>query len=44
VAEAREEDVCPRRPILFPEQFWLVLLTAVVLVGSIVVVILVLRA
>jgi hypothetical protein len=33
----------PRRPILFPEQYGLAVLTAVVLVGSIVVVILVLR-
>jgi hypothetical protein len=40
----RRKTMSPRRPILFPEQYWLAALTAVVLVGSIVIVILALRA
>ena len=28
--------MAPRRPILFPEQYWLAALTAVVVIGSIV--------
>ena len=39
----RRKTMAPRRPILFPEQYWLAALTAVVLIGSIVAVILALR-
>jgi hypothetical protein len=39
----RRKTLAPRRPILFPEQYWLAALTAVVLIGSIVAVILALR-
>jgi hypothetical protein len=39
----RRKTMAPRRPILFPEQYWLAALTAVVLIASIVIVILVLR-
>jgi hypothetical protein len=35
--------MAPRRPILFPEQYWLAALTALVLIGSIVAVVLVLK-
>ena len=39
----RRKTLAPRRPILFPEHYWLAALTAVVLIGSIVAVILALR-
>jgi hypothetical protein len=39
----RRKTLAPRRPILFPEQYWLAALTAIVLIGSIVVVVIVLR-
>jgi hypothetical protein len=39
----RRKTMSPRRPILFPEQYWLAAFTAVVLIGSIVIVILALR-
>jgi hypothetical protein len=39
----RRKTFAPRRPVLFPEQYALAALTAVVLVGSIVFVILVLK-
>ena len=39
----RRKTLAPRRPILFPEQYWLAAFTAVVLIGSIVAVILALR-
>jgi hypothetical protein len=39
----RRKTLAPRRPILFPEQYWLAALTAVVLIASIVAVILALR-
>jgi hypothetical protein len=35
--------MAPRRPILFPEQYWLAALTAIVLIGSIVAVILLVK-
>jgi hypothetical protein len=35
--------MAPRRPILFPEQYWLAALTALVLIGSIVAVVLALK-
>jgi hypothetical protein len=35
--------MAPRRPLLFPEQYWLAAITALVLIGSIVFVVLVLR-
>jgi hypothetical protein len=35
--------MAPRRPILFPEQYWLAGLTALVLIGSIVAVLLLVR-
>jgi hypothetical protein len=40
----RRKTLAPRRPILFPEQYWLAAITALVLIGSIVAVILALRA
>jgi hypothetical protein len=39
----RKKSLAPRRPVLFPEQYALAALTAIVLVGSIVAVILWLR-
>ena len=39
----RRKTFAPRRPVLFPEQYALAALTAVVLVGSIVIVILALK-
>ena len=39
----RRKTFAPRRPALFPEQYALAALTAVVLVGSIVIVILALK-
>ena len=39
----RRKTMAPRRPVLFPEQYWLAAITALVLVGSIVLVILALR-
>jgi hypothetical protein len=35
--------MAPRRPILFPEQYWLAAVTAIVAIGSIVAVVLSLR-
>jgi hypothetical protein len=35
--------MAPRRPILFPEQYWLAAVTAVVVIGSIVALVLSLR-
>jgi len=32
----RRRTMAPRRPILFPEQYWLAAVTAVVVIGSIV--------
>jgi hypothetical protein len=32
----RSKTMAPRRPILFPEQYWLAAVTAIVLIGSIV--------
>jgi hypothetical protein len=40
----RRKTLAPRRPILFPDQYWLAAITALVLIGSIVAVILALRA
>jgi hypothetical protein len=31
----RSKTMAPRRPILFPEQYWLAAVTAIVLIGSI---------
>jgi hypothetical protein len=39
----RRKTMAPRRPILFPEQHWLAAVTAVVVVGSIVALVLSLR-
>jgi hypothetical protein len=39
----RRKTMAPRRPILFPEQYWLAALTAIVLIGSIVAVLLFVR-
>jgi hypothetical protein len=39
----RKKTLAPRRPVLFPEQYALAALTAIVLVGSIVAVVLWLR-
>jgi hypothetical protein len=39
----RRKTFAPRRPLLFPEQYALAVLTAVVLLGSIVIVILALK-
>jgi hypothetical protein len=39
----RRKTMAPRRPILFPEQYWLAAVTAVVVVGSIVALVLSLR-
>jgi hypothetical protein len=39
----RRKTLAPRRPILFPDQYWLAAITALVLIGSIVAVILALR-
>jgi hypothetical protein len=39
----RRKTMAPRRPILFPEQYWLAALTAIVLIGSIVAVIVFVR-
>jgi hypothetical protein len=33
----RGKTMAPRRPVLFPEQYWLAAVTAIVLIGSIVV-------
>jgi hypothetical protein len=35
--------MAPRRPILFPEQYWLAAVTAIVVIGSIVALVLSLR-
>jgi len=35
--------MAPRRPILFPEQYWLAAVTALVVIGSIVALVLSLR-
>jgi hypothetical protein len=40
----RRKTFAPRRPVLFPEQYALAALTAIVLVGSIVIVVLVLKS
>jgi hypothetical protein len=40
----RRKSLAPRRPVLFPDQYWLAAITAFVLIGSIVAVILALRA
>jgi hypothetical protein len=39
----RRRTLAPRRPILFPEQYWLAAVTAVVPIGSIVAVVLSVR-
>jgi hypothetical protein len=39
----RRKTMAPRRPILFPEQYWLAAVTAVVVIGSIVALVLSLR-
>jgi len=39
----RRKTMAPRRPILFPEQYWLAALTALVLIGSIVAVLLAIK-
>jgi hypothetical protein len=39
----RRRTLAPRRPILFPEQYWLAAVTAVVAIGSIVAVVLSVR-
>jgi hypothetical protein len=39
----RRKTMAPRRPILFPEQYWLAAVTAFVVIGSIVALVLSLR-
>jgi hypothetical protein len=39
----RRKIMAPRRPILFPEQYWLAAVTALVVIGSIVALVLSLR-
>jgi hypothetical protein len=39
----RRKTMAPRRPILFPEQYWLAAITALVAIGSIVALVLSLR-
>jgi hypothetical protein len=39
----RRKSLAPRRPVLFPDQYWLAAITALVLIGSIVAVVLALR-
>jgi hypothetical protein len=39
----RRKTMAPRRPILFPEQYWLAAVTALVAIGSIVALVLSLR-
>jgi hypothetical protein len=39
----RRKTMAPRRPILFPEQYWLAAVTALVVIGSIVALVLSLR-
>ena len=39
----RRKTMTPRRPILFPEQYWLAAVTALVVIGSIVALVLSLR-
>ena len=39
----RRKTMGPRRPILFPEQYWLAAVTALVVIGSIVALVLSLR-
>jgi len=39
----RRKSMAPRRPVLFPEQIGLAVVTALVIVGSVVLVVLVLR-
>jgi hypothetical protein len=39
----RRKTMAPRRPILCPEQYWLAAVTAVVVIGSIVALVLSLR-
>jgi hypothetical protein len=40
----RRKTLAPRRPVLFLDQYWLAAITALVLIGSIVAVILALRS
>jgi hypothetical protein len=40
----RRKTLAPRRPVLFREQYWLAAITALVLIGSIIAVILALRS